>query len=333
MRFLHPQMASWLLLVPLAVCAWYLHVQNKWLFRRRASFDRHLPALSKFSSWRRDTLTFLAGVLAVALLVAALTRPQLYYELRTPEYEKEDLVLLLDRSVSMRAEDIRPSRFSRAVVELRRFLTHKPEFVDRIGLVGFSGTSLMLSPLTRDVDKLIFYLEWIEQDLDPQFGTNIGAALQTARELVRKDTHDTRKVFLIVSDGDDQGEELQRMLSEYRADNFPIYTVGIGGEQPVPIPIPAEDFAQTNNMTELRDENGRIVRTQFSPVTLRNIATLTGGRFVHSTTGQELGPALFEAVNRERKVVGYNSSTEYRELYRFCLAAAGVATFILLIAL
>jgi Ca-activated chloride channel family protein len=328
MRFLQPEAASWFLIVPLVVCAWFLHAFLKRRFRRQVALNRHLLPISRVSSWRRDAIALLAGVAAVVLLVLAMTRPQILLQMRFPEYEKEDLILILDRSVSMRAEDVPPSRFSRAVAEIKTFLANKPDTLDRIALVGFANTSLMLSPLTNDMNNLYFYLDWLEQDLEPRFGTNIGNALANAREVVSKDKQPTRKVFLIVSDGDDQGTELDAQIGMLRDEQIHVYTIGIGSDKPSFIPIPGPNDTMENLQFE-----GKLVMTEFNETTLRNIASLTGGRFVRSTTGTELAQAMREAVERERRVVGWNTSVQYRDLYRECLAAAALATFVLLLAL
>lgn len=329
MRFLRPEAASWLLMVPLALCVWYLHVFAKRRFRRELTEHDHLPPLSRMSGWLRDITALTAAVLAIGLLVAAMCRPQLLLQLRIPEYEKEDLILVLDRSISMRAQDVKPTRFARAVLEIKNFLATKPDTLDRVALVGFAGTSLVLTPLTRDMNNLFFYLDWIEQDTEPRFGTDIGNALANAREVIRKDTRDTRKVLLVVSDGDDQGEELARQLSELRAENIPVYTIGIGTDDDAEIPLVMED----GTITFIKGEDGRNLTTRFSETTLRNIATLTDGRYFRSITGSEVAPALRQAVQRERRVIAWKSSTEYRDIYRECLAAAALAAFVLLLAL
>jgi Ca-activated chloride channel family protein len=329
MRFLQPDAASWLIAVPLALCVLYLHAHAKRRFRRRASIGSHLPPISRLSTWWRDVTGVVAAVVAVLLLVAALARPQMLLDLRTPEYEKEDLVLVLDRSISMHAQDVRPTRFARAINEIKTFLSQKPDSIDRIALVGFAGTSLVLTPFTQDISNLYFYLDWIGQDLEPHFGTDIGNALANARELVRKDGRPTRKLFIIVSDGDDHGPELPRQLAALRSEEIPVYTIGIGGEGPVSIPVVGPD----GRSTLLLDEENRPVTTRFSETTLRRIATLTSGRYVRSLTGTELAPAIHAAVNRERKVVGWNRTVEYRDLYRECLAGAGLAILLLFLAL
>ena len=120
-------MAIWLLTLPLAISLWLLHVRAKQAFRRRASIGVTLAALSRLSSGRRDAIALGATVVAIAGLVLATMRPQVFLELRLPQYERQDVVLILDRSASMGAQDILPSRFSRAIAEIRTFLAEKPE--------------------------------------------------------------------------------------------------------------------------------------------------------------------------------------------------------------
>jgi Ca-activated chloride channel family protein len=256
-------------------------------------------------------------------------RPQILLQVRVPEYDKDDLILIFDRSASMRAEDVRPSRFTRAVTEIKAFLTRKPDTIDRVGLIGFAGTSLMLSPLTRDMNNLFFYLDWMAEDPEPRFGTDIGNALASARQLAGKDRRPTHKVFLVLSDGDDQGSALRGQLTLLQAERTHVYTIGIGSDRPVTIPVVDAE----GKKTLLTDENGGPVRTRLNESTLRLIAADTGGRYVRSVTGAELKPAMDSAVRRERQVIGFSTRVDYLDVYRHCLIAAGLSSFVLLLAL
>src|SRR5688572_20295597 len=329
MRFLTPHLALWLLAVPFVVGAWYLYVHQKRRFRERASIGPHLQALSRVTTRARDRIALVAAVLAIAFVTLALMRPQVTLEQRVPDHERTDLIVVLDRSVSMRARDIRPSRSARAIQEIRTFLARKPDGIDRVGLVGFAGTALVVSHPTRDLNSLMFYLDWIEEDAELRFGTDLGAALASARELARKDRRPTRKFMLVVSDGDDQGRQLETELAALRSEQTRVYTIGIGSEREVPIPVPAEGGAPSF----LRDENGNLVKTRFVETTLRRIADQTRGQYFRSVTGGELADAMARVAERERKVVGWTVSTEYRDVYRECLAAGAAALFILLLML
>jgi len=216
---------------------------------------------------------------------------------------------------------LQPSRFARATLEIRNFLRHKPDAIDRVALVGFADASVVLSYLTSDVESIFFYLDWIDGDPYPLFGTNIGAALTSAMDVIKKDNRPTRKVILIVSDGEDYGDELAKALTAVTGAGYRVNTIGVGGNDPVPIPL----LDPQGRETYLRDDAGRVEMTKFSERTLRQIASATGGRYVRSTTGNELQDAIVDIVKGERKIQGWRTTTEYRDLYPTSLAVAGVA--------
>src|SRR3989442_3550168 len=187
MRFLRPDLIRWWLLIPVLVASWAIHWHATRAFRRRTPIAARFAALSRRSTWRRAAGVLSAAIVTAAALVFALMRPQVILARRVADYERQDLIVMLDRSISMRAHDVAPSRFSRATLELRNFLRHKPEGIDRVGLVGFADASVILSYLSGDADSLSFYLDWIDADPTVFFGTNIGAALQSSREVAAKD--------------------------------------------------------------------------------------------------------------------------------------------------
>ncbi|HKB12585.1 MAG TPA: VWA domain-containing protein, partial [Vicinamibacterales bacterium] len=214
-----------------------------------------------------------------------------------------------------------PSRFRRATAELRNFLRHKPDTIDRVGLVGFADASIVLSYLTADVDSVMFYLDWIDEDPTALLGTNIGAALRSAREVAQKDDRPNPKFVVLISDGEDYGTELASTLATFRAERRRVHCIGIGSDSDVPVPL-----RLVNGQEEfLRDDAGRIVTTRFEEATLRTVAATTGGRFARSTTGGELARAIADIVRGERRIVGWRTSTEYRDLYQVGLAVAGAA--------
>ena len=321
MRFLRPDLAQWWLLLPVLVASWALHHRVTSRLRRLAPLASRFAPLSRRSTWVRSAVVLTASLAAAGALVLALMRPQVLLNRRLPDYERQDLIVILDRSASMRAHDISPSRFSRATLEIRNLLRHKPEAIDRVALVGFADASVILSYLTGDIESVFFYLDWIDGDPRPLFGTNIGAALKSAMEVVKKDGRPTQKLLLLVSDGEDHAAELKQSLASIRAEGYRVHCIGIGTQEDVPIPLRRPDGQETF----LRDDDGRLVTTRFEESTLREIAASTGGRYVRSTTGDELARAIADIVKGERKQVGWRTATEYRDVYQAGLAVAGVA--------
>lgn len=325
MKFLRPEFAAWWQILPVLFAAWALRLHYVMRQRRRQPVAERFTALSRRSGWAREAAVLALMLLTAGLIVFALMQPQALLTRRTPEYERQDLVLMLDRSASMRAHDISPSRFARATTEIRNFLERKPEGVGRVGLVGFAGSSLVLSYLTADLQTVAFYLDWIENDPQTLLGTDIGGALKNAREVERKDDRPTRKTFLLISDGEDYGGELARQVAGFRNDGLRVHCIGIGSEQEVPIPVLNTDGREAF----LRDDAGQVVHTKFEETTLRQIAAQTGGRYVRSSTGAEMAAAIEEIVRGERRVTGWRTTTEYRDLYAMALGAAAAAAALL----
>jgi Ca-activated chloride channel family protein len=312
---------QWWLALPLIVAAWAIHYSYTRSVRRRSPIAERFKPLSRRSTKIRATGVLMAALLAASAIVFALMRPQLLLSRKTPEFQREDLIVILDRSASMRATDIAPSRLVRATTEIKKFLQSKPDTIDRVGLVGFADQPLILSYLTRDLSSIFFYMDWSDEDTDTLYGTNIGAALKSAMEIAQKDTRPSKKIFLLVSDGEDHGDELQASLAQFRAKGYPIECIGIGSDKEVPIPLPDPYSTQIF----LTDDDGQMVKTKFEESTLRAIAETTGGRYVRSTTGGEMGQSIAYTVGDERRVLGWKTSTESSDIYPVGLAVAGVA--------
>jgi Ca-activated chloride channel family protein len=321
MTFLRPDLAPYALVVPLIVAFWMVHRRFRDAFRRRFTVAHRAATLSRRSAAAHDRWVLVAGVLATTGLAGALARPVASLTVRLPEFEHQDLVIMLDRSISMKARDIQPSRFSRATLEIRNLVQKKPEGIDRIALVGFADAAVVLSYLTEDTDSLLFYFDWIDTDPTPLFGTNIGAALTSAMEVARKDDRPTRKLFLVVSDGEDYGTELRRALVTARTQGYQVNSIGIGTGKAVPIPVQGPDGRETL----LLDDAGQPVTSRFTEATLRDIATATGGQYVRSATGDDLQRAIAAIVGGPRRLVGWRTSTERRDLYPAFLAVAALA--------
>jgi Ca-activated chloride channel homolog len=321
MRFLRPDLASWFLVVPVVVACWLIQYGYATAMRRRSAAEARFAPLSRRSTWKRSAALCLASVVASGAAAFALVRPQVSVTTRLPEYERQDLIIVLDRSASMRAHDIMPSRFARATAEIRTFLRQKPDVIDRVGMIGFADAAVVLSYPTSDLNNLLFYLDWIDSESTPLFGTNIGAALGSARAMIKKDDRPTRKTVVVMSDGEDFGAELQSAIAAFRADGVRIHCIGIGSNDQVTIPLPLPDGTEA----PMRDEGGRLVRTQFSETTLRDLAESTGGLYARSTTGAEMSAAITRIVDSERKLVGWKQATDYRDLYPAALGTSVLA--------
>ena len=319
-RFLHPDMAIWLLAVPAAAACWLVHVLYKHACRRRAAVQERFLPLSRRSSTLRDVAILTLAAISIGLLVAALTEPQLLRERTEPEYERQSLILILDRSVSMRARDILPSRAERALVEIKNFLRRKPDAIERVGLVGFAGSPVILAYLTKDLDNVMFYLDWIADDPTLLYGTDMGGALTSALEVTHRDPTQTHKMFLMISDGEDQSGGVAAAVAAVKAEHIRVHCIGIGSPVESLIPV---GFEGGRNIF-LRDDDGNLLTTRFNETTLRSMAEATGGVYVRTTNGDDLRDAIETITRSELRQTGFKTTTEYRDIYTLLLAAAGL---------
>lgn len=318
MRLLRPEYLRWWFVLPVLAAAWAAHLYYRGATRGAGrSGSRGIPGPPRHG-FAGDTVVLVASLVAASALLLALLRPQVLLAQRVPEVERQDLVILLDRSASMHADDIVPSRLGRATLEIRTLLRAKPPGIDRVGLVSFADAALILSYLTRDADSLAFYLDWIDRERQTLLGTDVGAALASGREIVEKDARSSRKIFLLVSDGEDYGAKLGKELATFREAGLRVHCVGVGGDAAVPVPV----LAAGGRAQVLRDDLGEIVRTTFSESTLRQVAAVTGGRYVRSRSGRELAAAIADIVGAERRIVAWRTANEYRDIYPVALAVA-----------
>jgi Ca-activated chloride channel family protein len=271
--------------------------------------------------------------LALGALVLALAHPQLIKEKQVGQPEKMDVVILLDNSASMRAEDVPPSRLERALEIVGRFARNKPP-QDRIGLVSFASGSLILSYLTEDPSNILYYLNYLKEDSSFNPGTNIGRAIQNGFSILSRDAElhpeaaRKRRVFILISDGEDHGDELESAVRVAAREGIRIHTIGIGSLEGAPIPIGRENGA----VRYVEDAKGDRILTRFDERTLRWVAESTGGSAHRSFTGQELEGFFAGIVRQERKIEGFKKVIEYEDTFRgFLFGAFGLLLVAMLV--
>lgn len=334
-EFLRPQDLWLLALLPVVLVLARISARHK--ARAREQFEDFLKVarLSSVTTPRYESTRSLFFLGVFAALILALARPQSDVKLRKAVYRKQDVVLVLDVSLSMQASDVHPSRKERAKEEIRNFIVKRGPLVDRIGLVTFSGTSVILSYLTSDAENILFYLDYLELAQDISYGTDIGSALTSALALINKEAHvaaaagrddPNQKIFLLLADGEDYGKQLDDAVGKTVKAGIPVYAVGIGSERDTPIPMQTPDSQYL-----LRDDRGRLVSARFDESTLRSIAQVTGGRYYRSHTGAELARVMADFLESRREVLKYETVVERVDLYPALLAGAGTLLVLVLL--
>lgn len=294
--------------------------------RARFAAGRPVRALSSLSSLSAQTVAYVLTILALALAIGALAQPQWVRRLVVPEFKKMDVVFLIDASPSMRAEDVRPSRLERALEVIARFCEQKPVH-DRVGLVAFSSGSVILSYLTEDVGNIRYYLDYLNHDRTPRVGTNIGRALNNGLKVFAKEHEvnraaaDHKRVFILISDGEDHGAELEGAVRNVQKQGIKAHTIAIGSNQGAPVPIAWDD----GKVHYLLDRKGERVISHLDERTLRWIAQETGGGAYRSITGEELARTFAGIVEQEREIEGFKQTVEHRDMHEgFLFAAFGL---------
>jgi Ca-activated chloride channel family protein len=324
MRFLQPHYLYLLLLLVVLFPLWLFRVTR--LRRARLLASAPVRNLSSPSSAFADVAVFLTAALALASLVLAAAQPQWVHRVINPQLKKMDLVFLIDTSPSMRAEDIRPSRLDRALEVIAGFCDRKPEH-DRIGLVAFTGGSVVLSYLTEDPNNIRYYLNYLHDDRIQRLGTNIGRALTNGLTVLNKEKEinppaaGNKRVFILISDGEDHGSELNNAVSNVKGAGIKVHTIAIGSERGAPIPVSWEQ----SPTRYLLDAKGEPVISYLDERTLRRLAEETGGGAYRAVTGNELPQMLTRIVDTEREIEGFRQSLEFRDLHQeFLFAAFGL---------
>jgi Ca-activated chloride channel family protein len=322
MDFTDPQFAEprWLWLTvlgPLALLAlraWSSRARRRQLAQVASSrfLDGLLATLSVVR--RRSKLVLL--LLAVVGLGAALARPQWGKLPETVEAASEDVLILLDASRSMLANDLAPNRLESAKLAVLDFLQNHPG--GRVGLVVFAGQAFLQCPLTFDHEAFRESLLAVDANTIPVGGTDLGRALREALHAVER--RDGRQVLILLSDGEDLEEAGPAVAKELAATNIVLHTVGVGTPDGSPIPVRNEQGV----VDFLRDDLGRVVQTRLQEDTLRQMAQATRGTY------QPLG-ALGEGFTEIQLQMASERSRETRpagrtgiERFQFPLAVATV---------
>ncbi|MHB1844457.1 MAG: VWA domain-containing protein [Deltaproteobacteria bacterium] len=231
------------------------------------------------------------GTLCLAL---ALTQPQCGAHTELTKRTGIDVVVALDASRSMLAEDIRPSRLARAKLELSDLLDRLRG--DRVGIVVFAADAFVQCPLTTDYAAAKLFLKAIDVGSVPQQGTSLSAALLTSKQLLDGGGGVSRgRAVVLLTDGEDHEKGIEDAAGQLADEGIRVYPVGIGSATGEPIPV-YDDHGRFAGYK--RDKLGQTVMTRLNEDVLREIAQKTQGRYFHSTAGDVGVPAVSEELER-----------------------------------
>jgi Ca-activated chloride channel homolog len=310
-KFADPLFLYLLVFIP-AMIAFYVLKQQK------ATASLRMPGLQPFAKTGKTFRHYLRHILfgfrtvAVALLIIVLARPQKTDKFQDMSTEGIDIVLTVDISGSMLAQDFRPNRIEAAKNVATEFISGRP--YDRIGLVVFSGESFTQCPLTTDHAVLINLLREIKSGMIED-GTAIGNGLSTAVNRI-KDSQAKSKVIILLTDGVNNRGAIAPLTAAGIAKTFGIrvYTIGVGTQGVAPYPV------QTPYGTQFQD-----MQVEIDEGILQEIAQTTGGKYFRATDNDKLIQVYNEIDKLEKSKIDVKQLSRRDEKYilpaliAFCL--------------
>mgnify|MGYP001817784111 CR=1 FL=1 len=236
-------------------------------------FVRIFLVASKLGTgYRKVLLKFALRSFYFALLVVALLGPSFGESTREIKSIGKDIYVALDLSASMNAYDIQPSRLEKVKFELKKIVSAFNS--DRIGLIIFTSEAFVQCPLTYDQSALNLWIETLHTNLVSNTGTDFAPAMQLALQKLSSEestmSQQTSKIIILISDGEDFGETTREMAEKIESSGIKLFTVGIGT---------AEGSSIVTRAGVKRDQQGREVITKLNSKSLKDVASLTGGKY------------------------------------------------------
>lgn len=286
-RFANPYILYLLLIIPAAIVL-FIFAQ----MRRRRRLERFassslLAQLTPSASPARLRTKFVLYSLALAFLILAAARPQVGSKLREEHQKGIEMMLVVDVSNSMLAEDFEPNRLDRTKFAIDRVVESMKQ--DRIGVVAFAGEAQVQLPITSDYRMARAFARKLSPQMVRTQGTDLGVAIKLATMSFSSQSEGSR-VMILITDGENHESDALEAAQAAAEKGIAIYTIGIGTPEGAPVMIGGE---------YLTDENGDMVVSKLDEKMLQEIASTTGGAYVRATK-QSIG--LKEIVDRLKEL-------------------------------
>ena len=268
-----------------------------------------MPSYSKSKAWVRLVL-FSIGFF---FLVIGLSRPQIGAKLKEHETKGAEIMVVLDVSNSMLAEDYSPNRLERAKLAISRLVDKLRD--DRIGLIVFAGNSFVQLPITTDYVSAKMFLNSISTESVPVQGTAIGEAINTAMRSVSAQSEKSRSV-VIITDGENHEDDPIETAKRAAELGVRVFTIGVGSPEGKPIPMNGE---------LLKDKDGEIVVTRLDETVLQEIAKVGNGVYVRAGNSEfGLNPIIDDIKKMDDEMYSSIVFEEFDEQFMYFL---GIALF------
>ena len=310
-RFANPQYLWLLVVLPLFVALFWLAAHRRRKRLERFGHPAILQELMPDVSTGRVTLRFILFLLAVLCLILAAARPQFGSKLREEKTRGIEMMLTVDVSNSMLAEDFEPNRLERTKYAINKLFDGLEQ--DRVGVIVFAGDATVQLPITSDYRMAKAFAKRISPSMASVQGTSIGKALSLAEMSFSSGSGDSR-VIILITDGEDHEGNVMQAAERAAEQGIRIFTIGIGTPEGAPIEIGGEF---------IKDEKGDMVVSKLDEKMLQEIARITGGAYIRATK-QSIGlDEIVRAINdMEQSELSTVRFEEYNEQFQYLIAVA-----------
>ncbi len=311
LQFAQPIYFWLLVLIPALVIVYIFHLRLKRRalsrFGNIAVMAPLMPGVSKRRGWFKLILL----CFAVFFLAIGLSRPQIGAAMREVKSRGVEVIVALDVSNSMLAQDFRPNRLERAKQAVSRLVDRLKD--DRIGLIVFAGDAYVQLPVTADYVSAKIFLSSISPDIIPKQGTAIGSAINLAMRSYTLQS-DRSRALIIITDGENHEDDPVSAARQAYEQNIVVHTIGIGSPEGQPIPV-------AGGM--LKDKDGNIVVTRLDENSLQEIAEAGHGSYTRATNADlGLDKVLDEIAKMDKQEMSSVVFSEYNEQFMYLFAIA-----------
>lgn len=292
--------------------------------RKLARLGDHelVKQLIPYSAKRKRTLKVIIFLLAFSSLILAICNLQTGSKLTEVKREGADIIVCIDVSNSMLAQDLQPNRLTRAKYALEKMIDALEG--DRLGLVIFAGEAYVQLPITTDYNAAKLFLESINTGMVPVQGTNLEAAINKAAESFGSDVGKNRAIILI-TDGENHESEAIEAAEEWSKKGIMISTIGIGSPNGVPIPIMENGVIKGYK----KDQDGQTIVTKLNSDLLKTIAAKGNGVYVQASQADVgLGAVLGKINELDKAQIESKMYTDYEDQFQWFLGLALVLFFV-----
>ena len=306
--------------IPLLVLVYWLALRSRkkaiGVFSEFSLFQKLAPE----TSLSKKTLKFILELFALLLIIIAMIDPEIGSHEETVDRKGSDIVIALDVSNSMNAQDITPSRLEKAKQSIEKMINELEG--DRLGIVVFAGQSFTQLPITTDYAAAKMFLQNINTGIIPVQGTAIGSAIDMSVDLLIHQTASANvrnKAIVLITDGENFEDDAMRAAKDAAGQGIIVHTIAMGSPEGAPIPV----YANGQQIGYMKDKDGNTVVTKLNADLLKQIAETTNGTAVRATSSDAGLENILEQIRKMgKKLISTKVYRDFDEQFEFFIVPA-----------